>query len=58
MAARRTRKRKSVRKDAHMNIRCTVEQRNIISAAAMKAGLTASSWVLILALREAKNAGP
>jgi uncharacterized protein (DUF1778 family) len=46
-------RRKKARKDAHLNVRCTPEQRAIIGAAAAKLGISASSWVLSLALREA-----
>jgi len=54
-AARRGGKREAIRKDAHLNIRLTSEQRSLIGAAAARAGISASSWVLLLALRAAAD---
>jgi uncharacterized protein (DUF1778 family) len=48
-------RRKQVRKDRNLNIRCTVEQHEELTAAAAKAGVSTSSWVLALALREARK---
>jgi uncharacterized protein (DUF1778 family) len=55
VAAKRSDKREATRKDAHLNIRLTSEQRRIIGAAAARAGISASSWVVLLALREAQR---
>jgi predicted HicB family RNase H-like nuclease len=56
MAAKRGAKKKPVKKDENLNIRLTTEQKAEIAAAAERAGLSASSWVLALALKEARNA--
>jgi uncharacterized protein (DUF1778 family) len=53
VAAGRPRKPKAIRKDAHLNIRLTAQQRATIGKAAAKAGISASSWVVLVALREA-----
>ena len=54
-ATKRGGQQKAAKKDAHLNIRLTSEQRGLIGTVAAKAGISASSWVLLLALREAKE---
>lgn len=48
-------RRKAVRKDDQVRIRMTPEQKALLSAAAEKAGLGLSSWLLTLGLREARS---
>lgn len=49
-------RRKSVRKESNIHIRVTETQKDAITAAAEKAGLGASSWMLMLAMREIEKA--
>lgn len=42
-------------KDKSLRIRVTQDQHDIIEAAATRAGITMSSWIVALALREAKK---
>lgn len=53
MAAKK--RRKTVRKEENLNIRLTTEQKAELTAAATHAGTGVSSWVLLLALREARK---
>jgi len=53
MAAKKTPKRRN--KSEHLNVRLTTEQKNLLTAAATHAGLGVSSWVLSVALREARK---
>lgn len=57
MAAKATSKkrRKTVRKDDSIRIRCTVEQKETLTDAAARAGLGVSGWLLMLGLREAQG---
>ena len=48
-------RRKVVRKDENINVRLTVEQKDELTRAATHAGLGVSSWMLALALREARK---
>ena len=48
-------RRKAVRKEEHINIRLTAEQKDELTAAATHAGLGVSPWMLALALREARK---
>lgn len=48
-------RRKIVHKDAHVNIRLTSEQKDELTAAATRAGLGVSSWLLATGLREARR---
>lgn len=50
-------RRKIVRKEENLHIRLTKPQKAAIEKAAAKAGLGASSWLLMLALREVERAG-
>jgi hypothetical protein len=49
-------RRKAVRKEENIHIRVTSAQKEAIAAAADHVGLGASSWVLMLALREIEKA--
>lgn len=46
-------RRKTVRKDNHIQIRVTAEEKAKLSAAATKAGLGVSSWMLTVSLEAA-----
>ena len=50
-----TKRRKAVRKDAHINVRLTIEQKDELSAAATHAGLGVSSWLLTVGLERARK---
>ena len=52
-----TKRRKAVRKDAHINVRLTVEQKGELEAAATHAGLGVSSWLLTVGLERARTNG-
>jgi uncharacterized protein (DUF1778 family) len=54
VAAKKVR-RKAVRKEAHINLRLTDEQKDELMAAATHVGLGVSSWLLALGLREARK---
>jgi len=49
---KRPKRRKTVRKESNVHIRVTDAQKDAITAAAEKHGLGASSWMLMLAMRE------
>ena len=49
-------RRKAVRKEAHINVRLTEDQKAELTAAATHAGLGVSSWLLTIGLREARKA--
>jgi uncharacterized protein (DUF1778 family) len=49
-------RRKSVRKEQNIHIRVTDAQKDAITAAAERSGLGASSWMLMLAMREVEKA--
>lgn len=46
-------RRKAVRKDQHIIIRVTVEQKELMRSAAEKAGFGLSGWILATAIRAA-----
>lgn len=48
---------KRAQKSEHVNIRLTTEQKTLLAAAAERAGLGLSSWMLSLAIREARKEG-
>src|SRR5262249_41813167 len=48
-------RRKAVRKEGNIHIRVTDDQKALLTEAAEKAGTGVSTWVLIVALREARN---
>jgi uncharacterized protein (DUF1778 family) len=52
----RPKRRKALRKEENVNIRLTAEQKAELTAAATHAGLGVSSWMLSVALREARKA--
>jgi uncharacterized protein (DUF1778 family) len=52
---RRIKRRKEVRKDQDIRIRVTADQKQTLTDAATRAGLGVSSWMLMLALREANE---
>jgi uncharacterized protein (DUF1778 family) len=54
MGAKKAR-RKQVRKEAHINIRLTEEQKDELTVAATHAGLGVSSWLLVTGLQEARK---
>jgi len=54
MGAKR-RKPAAVRKDAHINLRLTESQKDELTAAATHAGLSVSSWLVSLGLKEARR---
>ena len=47
--------RKALQKSAHINIRLTDEQKDELTVAARHAGLGVSSWMLAMALKEARK---
>lgn len=47
---------KVVRKEENINIRVTAEQKAELAQAATHAGISVSSWMLTVALREARRA--
>jgi uncharacterized protein (DUF1778 family) len=53
MAAKKMPKRRN--KEEHINVRLTAEQKAELATAAMHAGLGVSSWMLTVALREARK---
>ena len=55
MAAVKRRKPKTERKEFVINVRVTAEQKDVLVDAATKIGLGVSSWMLMLALKEAKK---
>lgn len=44
-----------MRKEAHINVRLTEEQKDELTAAATHSGLGVSSWLLATGLREARK---
>lgn len=48
-------RRKKVRKDLSIQIRVTAEQKDILAAAATKAGIGLSSWLLTTGLKAAQT---
>jgi len=48
-------RRKAVRKEAHINVRLTDEQKDELARAATHTGLGVSSWLLATGLREARK---
>jgi uncharacterized protein (DUF1778 family) len=50
-----TKRRKTVRKEAHINVRLTDEQKDELAAAATHAGLGVSSWLLTVGLERARK---
>jgi uncharacterized protein (DUF1778 family) len=55
--AARPKRRKTVRKEENVNVRVTAEQKAELVAAAERAGIGVSSWMLTVALREARKEG-
>lgn len=55
VAAKKVMRRKSVRKEAHINVRLTEEQKDELAVAATHAGTGLSSWLLVIGLREARK---
>jgi uncharacterized protein (DUF1778 family) len=53
--AARPKRRKTVRKEENVNVRVTAEQKTELVAAAERAGIGVSSWMLTVALREARK---
>lgn len=51
-------RRKVVRKEESIRLRCTEEQKEILVAAANRDGLGVSGWLLRLGLREAQAVTP
>lgn len=51
-------RRKAVRKEESIRLRCTAEQKAILIAAAERSGLDVSSWLRSLGLAEAKRTTP
>ena len=56
MATTAKTRRKTVRKDKAVLVRVTVAQKKALAAAAQKAGLGVSSWMLSVAVREIQRA--
>jgi uncharacterized protein (DUF1778 family) len=54
--AARAKRRKTVRKDENVNIRVTAEQKAELAQAAAHAGTSVSSWMLLVSLKEAREA--
>jgi uncharacterized protein (DUF1778 family) len=54
---KKRRKPKAMRKEADIRIRVTDEQKERLIAAAQRAGIGVSSWLLTLGLREAQKTG-
>jgi uncharacterized protein (DUF1778 family) len=54
--AAKAKRRKAVRKDENINIRVTSDQKAELEWAANHAGTSISSWMLVLSLREAREA--
>ena len=54
MAAKRGAPRKRTRKEESLRIRVTSDQKELIQAAAARAGLTVSSWMIALAIERAR----
>lgn len=48
---------KRAQKGEHVNIRLTSEQKRELAAAAQRAGAGLSTWMLIVALQEARKEG-
>jgi uncharacterized protein (DUF1778 family) len=44
-------------KDDHINVRCTAAQKAVIEKAAVRDGMGASTWLLQLGLRTAREDG-
>jgi uncharacterized protein (DUF1778 family) len=55
MAAKKAQRRKTVRKEAHINLRLTDEQKGELTIAATHEGLSVSSWLVATGLREARR---
>jgi len=55
MAAGKRRKPAGLRKEAHINIRLTDEQKAELERAATHTGIGVSSWLLTVGLREARK---
>jgi len=51
------RKPKALRKEDMIRIRVTADQKRVMAEAAERAGLDVSTWLRVLGLREAGNAG-
>lgn len=54
-AAAPVKRRKEVRKDQSVLVRLTVEQKEILTAAATRVGLGLSTWILTTALKAAQD---
>ena len=55
MADPKRRKPKALRKEDSIRLRCTVEQKERLNAAALRDGQGVSSWLLALGLKEARK---
>lgn len=55
--AKKRRKPKAARKEDSIRIRVTDQQKKVLVAAAERAGLGVSSWLLTVGLREAEQHG-
>ena len=53
---RAPKRRKTVRKEEQIHVRVTADQKALLVVASESAGLGVSSWMLSVALREAKRA--
>jgi mobilization protein NikA len=55
MGAGKRRKPAGLRKEAHINIRLTEEQKSELTSAATRTGIGVSSWLLTVGLKEARK---
>ena len=55
-AATKPKRRKAVRKEELIPVRCTEEQKQTLANAAQAAGLGVSTWLLMVGLKAAKEA--
>lgn len=51
-------RRKAIRKEESIRLRCTTQQKEILEKAAERAGLGLSGWMLMIGLREAQLRAP
>jgi len=54
---KKRRKPRAQRKEEVVRLRCTEEQKNVLTEAAEKNGLGISGWLLMVGLRAAKSEG-
>lgn len=55
--AKKRRKAKALRKEEVIRLRCTADQKDLLTEAATKSGLGLSGWLLMVGLRAAKADG-